>query len=92
VKAPQYEGIDSLGESSVNLCIAIYVDYVKTNSALRLLAREIKIMFDRRGIEMPYNQLVLYNGDLAAGNVSDQAPSQNEESASEEKAPEADNQ
>ena len=62
VKAPQYEGIDSLGESSVNLCIAIYVDYVKRNSALRLLAREIKIMFDRRGIEMPYNQL---------GNVAD---------------------
>ena len=92
VKAPQYEGIDSLGESSVNLCIAIYVDYVKRNSALRLLAREIKIMFDRRGIEMPYNQLVLYNGDLAAGNVSDQAPSQNEVSADEEKAPEADNQ
>ena len=89
---PQYEGIESLGDSSVNLCIAIYVDYEKRNKALRLLAREMKIMFDRRGIEMPYNQLVLYNGDLAAGNGSDQAATQNEVSADEEKAPEAFNQ
>lgn len=71
VKPPQYEYVDSLGESSVNLCIAIYVDYTKRNAALRRLAREVKIMFDRRGIEMPFNQLVLHNGDLVTGDVDE---------------------
>ena len=63
VKPPQYEGVDSLGESSVNLCIAIYVKFAVRYPAMRKLAQEIKIMFDRRGIEIPFNQLVLHNAD-----------------------------
>ena len=82
VKPPQYEGIDSLGESSVNLCIAIYVDYEKRNSALRSLAREIKVMCDRRNIEIPFNQLVLHNGDLAVSEDSMQAMFQGDGGAS----------
>ena len=71
-KPPQYEYVDSLGESSVNLCIAIYVEYTKRNAALRQLAREVKVMFDRRGIEIPFNQLVLHNGDLLRGDVDEE--------------------
>lgn len=63
VRPPQYEGVDALADSSVNLCIAIYVKFNYRFSAMRQLAREVKLMFDRRGIEIPYNQLVLHNGD-----------------------------
>lgn len=63
VKPPQYEGVDSLGESSVDLCIAIYVKFPMRYPAIRKLAREVKVMFDRRGIEIPFNQLVLHNAD-----------------------------
>jgi small conductance mechanosensitive channel len=90
VKPPQYENIDSLGESSVNLCIAIYVDYEKRNSALRSLAREIKAMCDRRGIEIPFNQLVLYNGDLAKGEADAQIHLRGIETANGGEVPKAD--
>jgi len=90
VRPPQYEGVDSLGESSVNLCIAIYVDYEKRNTALLSLAREIKVMFDRRGIEMPFNQLVLHNGDLANSTADMQMVSQGQEDRDKGRSPEAD--
>jgi small conductance mechanosensitive channel len=61
VKPPKYEGIDSLGDSSVNLRIVIFVKNSMKYPALRCLTREIKLLFDRRGIEIPFNQLVLHN-------------------------------
>ena len=63
VKPPQYENLDSLGDSSVNLCIAIYVENAKRYPALRKLTREIRVMFARRGIEIPFNQIVVHNAD-----------------------------
>jgi small conductance mechanosensitive channel len=63
VKPPQYENLDSLGESSVNLCIAIYVENAKRYPALRKLTREIRVMFARRGIEIPFNQIVVHNAN-----------------------------
>ena len=63
MKPPQYEGVDSLGDSSVNLRIAIYVKNSMRYPALRQLTREVKIMFDRRGIEIPFNQIVVHNAD-----------------------------
>ena len=65
VKPPQYEGIESLGDSSVNLRIAIFVQNSKKFPALRKLTREIKLLFDRKGIEIPFNQLVLHNAEDA---------------------------
>ena len=61
VKEPSYDGVDSLGESSVNLRISIRVKSSSRAVALRSLTREIKLLFDRNGIEIPYNQLVLHN-------------------------------
>ena len=65
VKPPQYEGIESLGDSSVNLRIVIFVKNSKKYPALRSLTREIKLLFDQRGIEIPFNQLVLHNAPEA---------------------------
>ena len=58
---PQYEGVESLGDSAVNLRIAIYVNADVRYPALRCLNREVKLMFDRRGIEIPYNQIVVHS-------------------------------
>ena len=63
VKPPQYENINSLGDSAVNLCIAIYVEPRYRYKAMHALNREIKVMFDRRGIEIPYNQIVVHNAE-----------------------------
>ena len=60
VKPPRYEGVESLGDSAVNLRITIYVDSDARYRALRALNREVKLMFDRRGIEIPFNQIVVH--------------------------------
>ena len=65
VKPPKYEGIDSLGDSSVNLRIVIFVKNSMKYPAIRRLTREVKLLFDREGIEIPFNQLVLHNADDA---------------------------
>ena len=65
VKPPVYQGVDSLGDSSVVLRIAIYVKNSIKMPALRSLTREIKLLFDQKGIEIPYNQLVLHNAPEA---------------------------
>ena len=65
VKPPQYDGIESLGDSSVNLLISILVKNSAKFPALRSLTREVKLLFDRNGIEIPFNQLVLHNADNA---------------------------
>jgi small conductance mechanosensitive channel len=61
IKEPTYDGVDSLGENCLYLRISISTDNKSKSAALRSLTREIKLIFDRRGIEIPYNQLVLHN-------------------------------
>ena len=60
LKLPVYEGVDSLADSSVLLRIAIYVNSGVRYPALRSLNREMKLIFDRHGIEIPFNQLVVH--------------------------------
>ncbi|MBR2696983.1 MAG: mechanosensitive ion channel [Clostridia bacterium] len=61
VKPPCYEGVESFEDSSVMLRIAIYVDNRVKYPALRRLNREIKLIFDRHGIEIPFNQIVVHD-------------------------------
>ena len=61
IKPPAYEGVDSLGDSSVNLRISILVKNASKFPAIRALTREVKLLFDREGIDIPYNQLVVHN-------------------------------
>ena len=68
LKPPQYEGVDSLGDSAVNLRIVIFVQADVRYPALRALNREIKLLFDRRGIEIPFNQIVVHQAQETAGN------------------------
>ena len=60
--------MDSLGDSAVNLRIAIFVEASVRYPALRALNREVKLMFDRRGIEIPFNQIVVHQVQETGGN------------------------
>ena len=71
-RMPEYEGVVSLGDSSVVLRIAVYTDPMKRFSAEREFRRQVKLMFDRRGIEIPFNQLVIHQGDQKEDQKEDQ--------------------
>lgn len=58
---PQYVGVDELADSGVILKFVATVSEQNIFSGARLLNREIKIAFDKAGIEIPYNQIVLHN-------------------------------
>ena len=57
---PQYVGVQQLGESGVELKFVAAVDEKDVFTAPRLLNREIKIAFDKAGIEIPFNQIVVH--------------------------------
>jgi small conductance mechanosensitive channel len=64
VKPPKYEGVSSFEDSSVMIQISMYVDRSARMPATRALNREIKLIFDREGIEIPFNQLVIHEADI----------------------------
>ncbi|MBQ3697750.1 MAG: hypothetical protein II883_07495 [Spirochaetales bacterium] len=55
-----YEGVDSFGTSCLMLRITIYMETPYRYSAYRALMREVKLIFDRRGIKVPLNQIVVH--------------------------------
>lgn len=57
---PEYIGVDNLGESGVELKFIAKVKEQNIYTAPRLLNREIKIHFDKCGIEIPFNQIVVH--------------------------------
>ena len=60
LSAPRYVGVESLGESSVVLRIVVNVAEENYFLGYRTLNRELKLMCDRHGIEIPFNQLVVH--------------------------------
>lgn len=57
---PRYAGVESLGESSVVLRIVADVKEEDFFVGYRTLNREMKLMCDRHGIEIPFNQIVVH--------------------------------
>ncbi|MCR5008048.1 MAG: mechanosensitive ion channel family protein, partial [Oribacterium sp.] len=62
-KGPTYTGISSFDESSIVLPIAMFVEGNLKFPAVRALNREIKLIFDRNNIEIPFNQLVVHEAE-----------------------------
>lgn len=64
--APRYAGVEALGESSV--VFRVLADVAEENFFLgyRTLNRELKIMCDENGIEIPFNQIVVHQADEKA--------------------------
>lgn len=61
--APQYVGVQDLGDSAVILRIIAPVKEADIYAAPRLIRREIKIGFDRHGVEIPFRQVVIHQAE-----------------------------
>lgn len=61
-----YAGVQALGESGVVLRIFGTVREKDIFSAQRRLNREIKILFDDNDVEIPFQQIVIHDGDKKA--------------------------
>ena len=60
VAVPTYAGVNELGESGVELKFFAQINESNIFKAPRVLNREIKICFDKEGIEIPFNQIVVH--------------------------------
>lgn len=63
VKPPFYAGVQSFEDSSILLRIFFDVNSDDRFPAMRALNREIRLIFDRRGIEIPFNQIVVHEAE-----------------------------
>ena len=59
LEGPFYKGVQSLGESGVVLRLYAKADETKKFQVTRDMNRYVKILFDKEGIEIPFNQLVV---------------------------------
>ena len=57
---PQYCGVESLGDNGMILRFAVKTREVTVFAARRKLARDLKILFDENGIEIPFPQVVVH--------------------------------
>ncbi|MBP5308857.1 MAG: mechanosensitive ion channel family protein [Clostridia bacterium] len=71
VEGPYYKGVNSLAESSVNLLFIATVKESDYYVVQRALNREIKIMFDRNGISIPFPQVTINQPDKPSDPVSE---------------------
>ncbi len=60
VEGPTYVGVQSLGDSSVNLRITAKTIETDRYNVIRLLNREVKMLFDEKGIGIPFPQIVMH--------------------------------
>ena len=62
LSAPRYLGVDELADSGVNLKFAVDVTEQNVFAGQRMLARDLKILFDDFGVEIPFPQVVVHKG------------------------------
>ena len=65
VEGPFYKGVSELGESGIALLFVAKCKEDDIYQVQRDMNREIKVMFDNNGIEIPFNQLVVHMGEDA---------------------------
>lgn len=63
VEGPFYKGVSALGESSVNIKLVAKCKEDDKYQVERDLNREIKILFDKNNINIPFNQIVVNTRD-----------------------------
>lgn len=86
VEGPYYKGVSELAESSVNLLFVAKCKEGDIYQVERDLNREIKIMFDNNGINIPFNQLVVHMGkDDTPSTITQREIKKAEEFAKEQK-------
>lgn len=63
LEEPTYLGVQELADSGVILKFGARVNEKDIYRAPRILNREIKVFFDKSGIEIPFPQVVVHNSD-----------------------------
>jgi small conductance mechanosensitive channel len=63
LKTPRYLGVDNLGESGIDLKFAADVTEENIFNGQRMLARDLKILFDEKGVEIPFPQVVVHKAE-----------------------------
>ena len=58
-EGPWYKGVDSIGESSVNLLVLAFTDESNRFQVTRDLNREFFLLFKRHNLIIPYNQITV---------------------------------
>ena len=59
----RYMGVDQLADSGVNLKFSVYAKEAQFFPAQRMLARDVKLLLDDNGFEIPFPQVVVHQGD-----------------------------
>lgn len=60
---PEYLGVQALADSAVNLRVCAKVKEENIFSAIRIMNREIKLGFDKAGVEIPFQQVVVHQAE-----------------------------
>lgn len=60
---PEYFGVQELSASSVNLRVCAQVHEKDIYDAIRIINREVKLGFDRAGVEIPFQQVVIHRAE-----------------------------
>ena len=63
IEGPNVLGVTNLGESGIEILITVKTETEKHYEVLRALQKYIKELFDENGITIPFNQIVVHNGD-----------------------------
>ncbi len=61
--APKYLGVESLGDSGVNLRFSVSVKEKNVFDARRRLNRDIRVLFQEKGVEIPFPQVVVHRAE-----------------------------
>ena len=92
VKPPKYQFVNAFEDNGLLLRIALYTVPWRRTQANRLFLRELKLMFERYHIEIPYNTVVALEGSykrpvMITDHADDAPESQTEESSAEVSTP-----
>ena len=79
VDGPYYKGVDSLGESSVNLLFIATVKEADYYVVQRALNREIKMIFDENNVCIPFPQVTIND----PGKINNKATAKEHKKANE---------
>ena len=60
---PRFLGVTKLGDSGVEIKLVVDTKEEDVFAAQRMLTKDIRILFAEKGIEIPFPQVVVHNGD-----------------------------
>ena len=60
---PRYLGVQALADSGVNIKLVADTTEENVFAAQRMLNRDIRILFDEQGVEIPFPQVVVHRAD-----------------------------